>query len=647
MMYVEVIRTHETGGTEKQEEQKRKKTKLKVICKPSLKSTHRVMGVDTVAWFRCSEKKREEKRREETIQERKVHTNVWTKKNSRVKRSSQLTTYYHDRPNQASNTGPRSKGGSDGGAAADGRCNRKLQQRPTGLHTEVLLANVRLTIFCVVVTIAMAIYGDNLPALQRDATAGDAGLFAFLFQALHINLNGPRENFFFKAGPNPKSFILFFLLSRFNHFGLLLFFLLIYYCCFSFVCFAGGGDPACCHFRFRIQHAIFTHSPFEEMPQQGTTFANSVTSFDGAAFAQSLTRPPEGHVTHTRNDALSAEEVDEGRFVHPDSRAMYQKCGPTVGGVCRYFPIFGPAVESYGPRFIFTLDLSQFLSKGIAYSMIAANHHARPSPTPRDTSDPFSATEPYKPTGVDTMVEEGRSQVERSQMAPDDAVMMEETSSSQVGQCVNLLFAFDRFVGYKSLIFIYLILFYFIFHQIYVVVNFTLCADPFYIDCCLFVLFLGTHTHTYVVGVVPPGDALASHRGLGWEAQHPFPLKRRAVRLPPHNERLSLYIHPPLPSPLLPLYPQGGTNMERAVVVHFSRVKMKKRNSFEHEKTKDEGEKVRVNRSLGLLPIVVCHFFFFGFLFYENMHACSSFSHLLYIALMGFFYFDSFPPTPF
>lgn len=74
---------------------------------------------------------------------------------------------------------------------------------------------------------------------------------------------------------------------------------------------------------------------------------------------------------------------------------------------------------------------------------------------------------------------------------------------------------------------------------------------------------------------------------------------------------------------------------------------MKKRNSFEHEKTKDEGEKVRVNRSLGLLPIVVCHFFFFGFLFYENMHACSSFSHLLYIALMGFFYFDSFPPTPF
>eukprot|EP00796_Vickermania_ingenoplastis_P006288 gene6288-4524_t len=86
----------------------------------------------------------------------------------------------------------------------------------------------------------------------------------------------------------------------------------------------------------------------------------------------SITNAADGrHPHYGRNDgppgAISAEEVDEGRFVHPDSRAMYQKCGSTVGNFCRYMPIYGPAIESYGPRFIFTLDLTQFLSKGIAY----------------------------------------------------------------------------------------------------------------------------------------------------------------------------------------------------------------------------------------------------------------------------------------
>lgn len=103
------------------------------------------------------------------------------------------------------------------------------------------------------------------------------------------------------------------------------------------------------------------------MTAAASSFAASTTSLDGALFTASLTQFPPA-LSHSSFSAekeeqrltLTANETDEGRYVHPTSMKLYRKCGRKLGFL-RYFPIFGAAVECYGPKFMFALDFTQFL----------------------------------------------------------------------------------------------------------------------------------------------------------------------------------------------------------------------------------------------------------------------------------------------
>nr|UBK24795.1 folate transporter 2 [Trypanosoma congolense] len=62
---------------------------------------------------------------------------------------------------------------------------------------------------------------------------------------------------------------------------------------------------------------------------------------------------------------LSAEDVDEGRPVNGDARALFRKL-PCVLSI----PVFGTAVEAFGPKCVLALGLSEFFGKGVADNII-------------------------------------------------------------------------------------------------------------------------------------------------------------------------------------------------------------------------------------------------------------------------------------
>lgn len=55
----------------------------------------------------------------------------------------------------------------------------------------------------------------------------------------------------------------------------------------------------------------------------------------------------------------------ESRYVHPTSQKLFQKCN-----TLRYVPIFGEAVECYGPKFVGALDTVTFLNHGMADKLL-------------------------------------------------------------------------------------------------------------------------------------------------------------------------------------------------------------------------------------------------------------------------------------
>lgn len=66
---------------------------------------------------------------------------------------------------------------------------------------------------------------------------------------------------------------------------------------------------------------------------------------------------------------LLAEENEEARYVHPKSIELFRSCNGKMNWI-RKFPIVGGAIETYGPKFVMTLDTTYFFSKGIAYGLV-------------------------------------------------------------------------------------------------------------------------------------------------------------------------------------------------------------------------------------------------------------------------------------
>lgn len=66
---------------------------------------------------------------------------------------------------------------------------------------------------------------------------------------------------------------------------------------------------------------------------------------------------------------FSAMETEEARPVHPDSKRLFSACDGRLGFV-RSIPLFGRAIEAFGFKFVGALNITEFLSKGIAnYSL--------------------------------------------------------------------------------------------------------------------------------------------------------------------------------------------------------------------------------------------------------------------------------------
>ncbi|KAL7702663.1 folate/biopterin transporter [Lotmaria passim] len=72
-------------------------------------------------------------------------------------------------------------------------------------------------------------------------------------------------------------------------------------------------------------------------------------------------------------NAARAEELEmmKDNYVHPDAAAMIAKC-PWV----RSLPVFGEAIEAYGPKIVFSLSGSYFLCKGIADQILRGQTYA-------------------------------------------------------------------------------------------------------------------------------------------------------------------------------------------------------------------------------------------------------------------------------
>ena len=80
-----------------------------------------------------------------------------------------------------------------------------------------------------------------------------------------------------------------------------------------------------------------------------------------AAFA-TTTADPQPHWQTEDNRTILAN----GTIVHPSAERLFAKC-PWV----RHIPVFGQAIEGYGPLFVLALNLAYFLCKGIADNIIA------------------------------------------------------------------------------------------------------------------------------------------------------------------------------------------------------------------------------------------------------------------------------------
>ncbi|KAK7196337.1 putative pteridine transporter [Novymonas esmeraldas] len=66
-----------------------------------------------------------------------------------------------------------------------------------------------------------------------------------------------------------------------------------------------------------------------------------------------------------------AQQQQPAAFVHPDAAAIFARC-PGI----RHIPIFGEAVEGYGPKVIIALGASYFLCKGIADQILSGQTYA-------------------------------------------------------------------------------------------------------------------------------------------------------------------------------------------------------------------------------------------------------------------------------
>ncbi|AAZ13130.1 folate transporter, putative [Trypanosoma brucei brucei TREU927] len=77
---------------------------------------------------------------------------------------------------------------------------------------------------------------------------------------------------------------------------------------------------------------------------------------------------PQAHEAECTTHKLSAEETMDARPVHPDARALFRKL-PCVWSI----PVFGTAVEAFGPKFVFALGFCELFGKGIADNIIRSS----------------------------------------------------------------------------------------------------------------------------------------------------------------------------------------------------------------------------------------------------------------------------------
>ncbi|ORC85641.1 pteridine transporter, partial [Trypanosoma theileri] len=63
---------------------------------------------------------------------------------------------------------------------------------------------------------------------------------------------------------------------------------------------------------------------------------------------------------------LSNEMTVEPRFVHPEAKEFFSN-----KGFLRYIPLFGEAVEGYGPKPVFSLAMSYFMCKGVSDYLVS------------------------------------------------------------------------------------------------------------------------------------------------------------------------------------------------------------------------------------------------------------------------------------
>lgn len=69
-----------------------------------------------------------------------------------------------------------------------------------------------------------------------------------------------------------------------------------------------------------------------------------------------------------RTEPLPAETTAaaDAPPLHPDAARMLEVCGGRLRWISR-IPVYGRAIRVFGPKFVFALDMSEFLNKGIAY----------------------------------------------------------------------------------------------------------------------------------------------------------------------------------------------------------------------------------------------------------------------------------------
>jgi folate/biopterin transporter len=77
---------------------------------------------------------------------------------------------------------------------------------------------------------------------------------------------------------------------------------------------------------------------------------------------------PPAYISAERQNEM---EIKKGHYVHPDAAALFSKCS-----WIRSVPIFGEAIEGYGPKVVFSLSISYLLCKGIADQILRGQTYA-------------------------------------------------------------------------------------------------------------------------------------------------------------------------------------------------------------------------------------------------------------------------------